>query len=321
MILPPVLRALHVPQPPEQAFDLFTRSIGAWWPLPTHGLFGAESAEVAFENDRIVEHAADGRSTVWGEVLAWEPPGRLLLSWHPGDPSGDAGEVEVRFLPSDGGGTRIELSHAGWHAFGERAAAVRRAYGGRDAWGTVLDHLADLAERQAPAAGPGAPGSPGWEWPEVDRAGLEAAYTAFYAEAGKGGFAAPAPGEWSGPQVIAHVAVNDGLLAAVVRGLIHDRTPRLENVIAIDQAVLDAWVQRQHGDPAALAAAGRLRADRLIDLLTRLDAEQFATPVPTRIVHGGEVVVDAELPWARVIGMQITGHLPGHTDQLRALRS
>jgi uncharacterized protein YndB with AHSA1/START domain len=316
--LPPVLRALDVPQNPEQAFALFTGSIGAWWPLPSHGLFGPASAEVAFEDGLIVERATDGRSAVWGEVLAWEPPGRLLFSWHPGDASGAAGQVEVRFLPSaDGDGTRIELSHSGWQAFGERAAVVRRDYGGRQAWGTVLDHLADLAERQSAAAGADAGG---WQWPGVDRAELEAAYDTFWTEAGAGGFGAPVPGGWTAHQVMAHVAVNDGVLAAAVQGLIHERSPRLENLVAVDPAVLDAWVARHDADPARLVTAGRARARRLVDLIGRLDTQHLEAAVPTRLQHDGEVVLDADLPWARVIATQLTGHLPGHTEQLRALR-
>jgi uncharacterized protein YndB with AHSA1/START domain len=314
MDLPPVLRALHLTVPPSRAFELFTDSIGSWWPLPSHGLFGSAAADVGFEDGRLVERSVDGRTAVWGEVLAWQPPDRLLISWHPGGTADAAGEVEVVFGPVDGGGTRIELRHSGWQAFGERAEAVRRSYAGRQAWGGVLDHLSDLAEGQALALG-------GAGWPGVDRTALAAAYRTFHAEAAAGGFGAPADGGWSAAQVVAHVAVNDGVLAAVVRALLTERQAALANLTAVDQTVLDAWVDRHGGDLSALVAAGRARADRLIDLLDRLDAEQFGTPVPTRLVHEGQVAVDAELPWARVIGLQLSGHLPGHTEQLRALRA
>src|SRR6478609_9471673 len=96
---------------------------------------------------RLVERAVDGRTSVWGEVLAWEPPHRLVLTWHPGGDPDDASEVEVRFTASEGGGTRVELEHRGWERFGESAMLRRHAYVGPGAWGLLLDHVAltDLA--------------------------------------------------------------------------------------------------------------------------------------------------------------------------------
>ena len=50
-------------------------------------------------------------------MLAWEPPDRLLLSWHlqgdweyHPDPA-KASEIEVRFVAEAAGMTRVELEH------------------------------------------------------------------------------------------------------------------------------------------------------------------------------------------------------------------
>lgn len=157
----PVLRAVHVRRSPEQAFRLFTDRFGSWWPLASHGLYGERAAGVAFEDGRIVERSLDGEHTVWGEVLAWEPPTRVAFTWHPGRDDGPRTEVEVRFLADDNG-TRVELTHAGWERYGDQAEDVRSSYSGPNAWGKVLDdycHVADdlAVDADADADATGAP--------------------------------------------------------------------------------------------------------------------------------------------------------------------
>ena len=176
---PPVLRSALVARPLDEAFAVFTRQIGAWWPLPTHGIFGAEAGALGFEEGHLVERAVDGRTSVWGEVLAWEPPHRIVLTWHPGQEADQASEVEVRFTASEGGGTRVELEHRGWERFGPDALRRRHGYVGPGAWGHVLDHFAGLADPRPDA---------------VDLTAVGAAYEAFFAEAERGGFGEPSGG-------------------------------------------------------------------------------------------------------------------------------
>lgn len=300
----PVLRAAHVRRPPADAFRLFTEHIGAWWPLPSHGLFGDRAGTLSFRDGRLVEQAVTGEETVWGEVLVWEPPHRLAITWHPGRTDGPASTVEVRFT-GDADGTRVELTHHGWEAFGERAGAARQGYVGPSAWGHVLDHYADVADRDDERA-------------PVDA--LRRAYAAFFAEAEAGGFAPPTDGGWNAEQVVGHLLVNDASAAAVCRAIVHGRSVTFDNAVANDRARLDAVVNA-HGDLAALVAAGRRDAETLCLLLARLDDEQLATAVPCHLVDGGEVMVDQPLPWGRLmLGVQVEHHLPAHTEQLAALR-
>ena len=129
-----------------------------------------------------------------------EPPHRLVLTLAPGRGAGHASEVEVRFAAVDGGGTRVELEHRGWERFGADAVHAPSGTSGPGAWGHVLDHFADGAEpaRMPPTSRPCA-----------------TAYEAFFAEAERGGFGEPPPGEWDAGQVLAHVALNDLALTAV----------------------------------------------------------------------------------------------------------
>ena len=100
---------------PAEAFELFTTRIASWWPVGTHSYGGDEVTAVVLEpraGGRLYEVTAAGEQE-WGNVVAWEPPDRLLLDWQIGDARGT--EVEVRFLP-EGPGTRVELEHRGFSA-------------------------------------------------------------------------------------------------------------------------------------------------------------------------------------------------------------
>ena len=72
--LAPVIRAAWVQRTPSDAFAIFTDEIGAWWPLPTHGLFGSDAGGLGFRDGLLIEHATDGRETTWGEIPAWNEP-------------------------------------------------------------------------------------------------------------------------------------------------------------------------------------------------------------------------------------------------------
>ena len=303
--LPPVLRATHVRRTAADAFALFTDRIDAWWPLVTHSGFGGRST-LGFHDGRLVERALDGTTVVWATVVVWEPPHRLVLSWYPGLPESRASRVEVVFTP-DEDGTRVELRHDGWAAFGEQAGTRRRAYDAPDAWGAVLDHYGDLAARE-PVGG-------------EDLAALAAAYDDFYAEALAGGFGVPAEGEWTAERVVAHVALGDVALASVARAVVAGAAARLDNEAVNDPAVLDAFVAEHGGDLPRMVAAGRATSATLLALLSRLDEEQLGAPVSSRLQDHGRVVVDADMPVARLLlVVQPRSHLPAHADQLRALR-
>lgn len=308
----PILRTAVVARPLDEAFAIFTDEIGAWWPLPTHSVFQAEAGGVHFVDGRLVERSTDGRESTWAEVLDWDPPHRLVLAWHPGSDLGASGRVEVRFS-EDEGGTRVDLRHDGWEAFGEQAMARRRSYTGPSAWGHVLDHFADGAEARVDGAEP------------ADLAGLEAAYDAFFAEAeagiAAGDFAPPSDGGWTAEQVLAHVALNDLAMTAVAHALVHRGQPSFENHTCQVVESLDAVVDQCGDDLGTLVAFGRRCATQAVAAARRLDAEQLAHPVPGRFEHDGQVVMEQAMPWGQVaIGIQAGRHLPAHVEQLAKLR-
>ncbi len=110
-----------VPLSPEAAFDLFTARLDTWWPLGRHSIGQEGAASVRFEGQvggRVVEVLDDGAEHSWADVLAWDPPHRFVIAWHPSVEPDAASIVEVRFS-AEGDGTRLELEHRGWEEFGD----------------------------------------------------------------------------------------------------------------------------------------------------------------------------------------------------------
>lgn len=134
----PVRKALSVPLSRDTAFRLFTAEIASWWPLASHSVGQGKAETVIMEGragGRFYERAGDGSTALWGEVRVWDPPRRLVYSWHPGRGADTAQEVELRFIGT-GSATRVELEHRGWEALGEKASSMRDNYD--TGWNHVL---------------------------------------------------------------------------------------------------------------------------------------------------------------------------------------
>lgn len=301
---PPIIRAAWVDRPADEAFRVFTDQIGAWWPLPTHGLFGDRSGAVVFRGGQLVEQATDGAETVWAQVRTWEPPHRIVVSWHPGRGIEDASEVEVSFEP-EGRGTRVVIEHRGWETFGDDAVNRRLGYVGPNAWGYVLDHFADGAETRPDA---------------VDVSALETSYQTFFEEAERGGFRSPPAGQWTAEQTIAHVALNDVAMLAVAQAIVHQNPARFENIICQNLDVLSHWIIAD-SSLEGLISRGQALAQLVCRSLERLTPEQLQIAVECRLFHDGEVVLEQPMPW-RVIAVETQSdrHLPAHVEQLQRLR-
>jgi uncharacterized protein YndB with AHSA1/START domain len=141
----PVRKSVVVPAAPDRAFELFTAHIGEWWPLATHSVGEQAAAGIVFgggTGSAIIETLADGTESVWGIVTAWEPPRRVVFSWHAGTAQAEATQVEVTFTPHGPGSTVVQLIHSGW----ERRADGASARDGYDSgWEPVISRFADAA--------------------------------------------------------------------------------------------------------------------------------------------------------------------------------
>jgi hypothetical protein len=130
--LPPVVKSIVVARSTEDAFQLYTRDIGKWWPTGTHSLGQAQVADVQMEpraGGRIFERWRDGTEKLWGTISVWEKAQRLVHSWHVSTDPDHASEVEVRFAPLGPNRTRVTLEHRHWERMaGEKAQSTRDSY-------------------------------------------------------------------------------------------------------------------------------------------------------------------------------------------------
>lgn len=139
-------KSVTVPLAPAEAFALWTERMATWWPLRTHSVEEENAETIIFEagvGGRILERAKDGTEHLWGTVTVWDPPERVVHTWHPSRYETTEQIVEMRFAP-EGDGTRVELVHTGWEALGHRAQTLYENYDG--GWDFVF------GERYASAA-------------------------------------------------------------------------------------------------------------------------------------------------------------------------
>ena len=152
--LPPVVCSIEVAAPLDHAFATFTEGIDKWWPATTHSVGEERVTSVVLENrlgGSFYEEWDDDTRHDWGQVIAWEPPHRLVVSWHPGMDVEEATEVEVTFSPSSNG-TIVELTHRNWEKRGALAAEKREMY--ESGWPISLQMFRDEVERSTSDATP-----------------------------------------------------------------------------------------------------------------------------------------------------------------------
>jgi len=125
---------------PVHAFEVWATRTSLWWPH-SHSRSGDPGLTVTIEprpGGRIYERTPAGVEHDWGEVLAWEPPGRLAYLWHIYGHSEDATEVDIRFAASGDATTTVTIVHRGWERLGARGHDLRRR--NRQGWDGLLPH-------------------------------------------------------------------------------------------------------------------------------------------------------------------------------------
>lgn len=155
---PPVRQSTIVRSDVAHTFDAFVRTIGAWWPVKPLSVGKDRVHDVTVEQrlgGRVYETWDDGTAVDWGVVLAWDPPGRFVMSWRH---TPAATEVELTFTALAPALTRVALEHQGWESLTEEQLSEDCAAPGGYAsgaygrgWALVLDRFA----ASVPLPGPG----------------------------------------------------------------------------------------------------------------------------------------------------------------------
>ena len=148
---PPVRQSVVVRAPRRRTFETFVRTIGAWWPVQPFSAGKDQVRDVTVERragGRVYETWADGTEVTWGELLAWEPPERFVMTWRM---TPAPTEVELTFAALGPRLTRVAVEHRGWEALtdsqlGEDCALPGGYTGGSYAagWALILGRLGDV---------------------------------------------------------------------------------------------------------------------------------------------------------------------------------
>jgi uncharacterized protein YndB with AHSA1/START domain len=142
-----IRKSVTVAVPVETAFRVFTEGTGSWWPLRTKSVGQEEAEDLVIEpreGGRVYERVRGGQEHDWGTVLAWDPPGRVVFTWHPGRGEETRQEVAVSFTPADAG-TVVEVEQYGWDRLVTNADEVPEHYS--SGWDEILESYAGVAER------------------------------------------------------------------------------------------------------------------------------------------------------------------------------
>jgi len=95
----------------------------------------------------------DGTDCDWGQILAWDPPHRLVIAWQITHEWGyqpdlaKSSEVEIQFSPDPGGGTRVDLEHRHFERMGPEGDTMRIGVGGPGGWAGLLEMFKAHAEQ------------------------------------------------------------------------------------------------------------------------------------------------------------------------------
>jgi uncharacterized protein YndB with AHSA1/START domain len=135
---------LRVGVPIDRAFRVLTEKMGAWWPA-THHIGKTDFADVVVEpraGGRWYERGTDGEECQWGTVLVYEPPKRVVFSWHlqtdwKFDPDMKrASEVVFEFVAEGPETTRLDFEHRHLERHGDGWEKMRDSV--KNGWGQVL---------------------------------------------------------------------------------------------------------------------------------------------------------------------------------------
>jgi uncharacterized protein YndB with AHSA1/START domain len=154
---PPIRRSTLVRSDAGHTFRVFTEQLAGWWPLVPFSVGRERVRDVTLEpraGGRVYETWDDGTTREWGEILQWQPPSGLTMTWNA---TGTPTSVELRFRALGARLTEVQLEHRGWDALTERELGEDCALPGGYLGGSFAQGWAAILDRLRDAAGPAGP--------------------------------------------------------------------------------------------------------------------------------------------------------------------
>jgi len=149
---PPVRQSVLVRSARAHTFETFVATMGVWWPKNPFSAGKDRVRDVTVERHvggRVYETWADGTEVNWGELLAWEPPGRFAMTW---EIVSALTEVELTFAELGPALTRVCVVHSGWEKLSDEQLAEDCALPGGylngsfdKGWAFILARFAEAA--------------------------------------------------------------------------------------------------------------------------------------------------------------------------------
>ena len=149
---PPVRQSTMVRSDRQHTFDVFVRTIGIWWPVNPFSAGKDRVRDVTIEpraGGRVYETWQDGTQVTWGELLAWDPPERFVMTW---TMTPVPTEVELRFRALGPALTQVEVEHRGWEALSDEQLAEDCALPGGYLGGSYAAGWTQILARMVAAA-------------------------------------------------------------------------------------------------------------------------------------------------------------------------
>jgi uncharacterized protein YndB with AHSA1/START domain len=151
---PPVRQSVVVRSDVAHTFRTFVRTIGTWWPVQPFSAGKEHVRGITIEpreGGRVYETWDDGTIVEWGELLAWEPPQRFVMTWAISTPVPT--EVEFAFTELGPVLTLVAVEHRGWEALTEEQLRQDCAMPGGYSSGGYVTGWASILQRFAATAG------------------------------------------------------------------------------------------------------------------------------------------------------------------------
>ena len=149
-----VRKSIVVNAPIARAFEVFTTRFDTWWPR-SHHIAAVDMAEAFLEQrtgGRWYERGIDGSECEWGEVLEFDPPMHVALSWringtfmYDPDPT-HVSRIDVWFTEESAAITRVELTHSQLDRHGEQWRQLRDGVDSDGGWQALLGVFAEVVE-------------------------------------------------------------------------------------------------------------------------------------------------------------------------------